>query len=173
MRTLNHPGPASAQRILSVVAPRLREFHVHVPANQPLFGFLRRHLATLPCDSAMLTVYGGVFESLAYHLIEPDPTGHHITRYGAPIALNGPIRLINANMTYGHSASGEALLHCHGAFVDAKGVVQGGHLSESGTVTGCGGVSVWISAIEGSDFCARYDGETRYTLLHPTHKEAR
>jgi hypothetical protein len=171
MRTLTHPGPAAAQRISSVIAPTSREFHVHVPAHQPLFSFLRQHLSALPCDSAMLTIYGGVFEALAYHLIEPDPSGHHITRYGAPLALAGPIRLINANMTYGHNAVGDVLLHCHGAFVDAHGVVQGGHLSEQGTITGTGGVSVWISAIAGSDFCAHYDSETRYTLLHPVHKE--
>ena len=166
-----HPGETLYPRLMTVTTPVCREFMVDVPAGVNLFTYLQEVLAAKGAESGIIAFTGGVFDTIDYHTVTyfpPEPAiGKAAKVYGSAVRAAGPITLLAATLSFGLSADGAPLLHCHAAFVDSDGVTHGGHLSNQNCIVAAEGVQACVSVFDGIRFRARHDSETTFSVFHP------
>ncbi|MGH3434879.1 MAG: PCC domain-containing protein [Sciscionella sp.] len=85
--------------------------------------------------------------------------------YSATKEAHTPAQLITASATLGHRG-GERFMHCHGAWLDARGKLRAGHLWPE---TRVGGVPIYavIHRLPGVDLHNAVDSETRMPAFTP------
>jgi predicted DNA-binding protein with PD1-like motif len=171
MRTLKQPGEASEpRRVIRPVAAG-RCLRIRLTCGDLLTG-LTEALVARGVTDAGLQMVGGVFDEMQYLTGQPDDTGARVATYGAPTALEGPVRLIGGNGILGHSASGEPLLHCHAVVVDREGRIHGGHLPPKVCRLGPGGATALVTVLGSAGFAVAYDAETNYDIFQPVAEAA-
>lgn len=166
-----HPGDTLFPRLMTVTSDVCREFMVDVPAGVNLFTHLQEVLSAAGAESGIIAFTGGVFDTIDYHTVTyfpPEPAAGKAAKvYGSSIRAAGPITLLAATLSFGLTADGAPLLHCHAAFVDSDGVTHGGHLSNQNCIVAAEGVQACVSVFGDIRFRARMDSETTFSVFHP------
>lgn len=166
-RRFIHPGLPEAPRILDVTARGTREFRLTLAPGQCVGAVLRTWFDAQGVHAGCARIPGGNLRRLDYHVVVRAGAGERPYVYGPPIVRDTPLVLLGATLTLGRDAQGQALLHCHGGFVGANGLPEGGHLVLDSAIVGAGDLVVQASLFDGVTQQVQLDRETRYTLLTP------
>lgn len=169
VRTLVHPGSVDPIRIRSLHSQRGRHIRLMLQPGLSLFDALVAPLAAMGIQNASTTILGGAFSRLHYCVAPPDPAGHAIVAYTAPIDT-GKTFMIFGNATLGKSAQGAPLVHCHAAIRTATGLVKGGHILTGQSIVGAQAIPVLVTSLDDFELRVLYDPETNIFLLQP-HQE--
>ncbi len=165
-RTLVHPGPVGAIRMEHRHANQARHFRLGLEPGRTLEDAIIEPLLRLGVRSASMTLLGGRLERLLYCVAPPDPTGERVANYTRPIDA-GAVTLIFGNATFGKSARGEPIVHCHATFVCADGRVRGGHIVIDRSVVAGEPVPVLATSLDGIELRITQDEETHMPLMRP------
>ena len=165
-RTLVHPGPVGPIRIEHRHALRGRHVRLALEPGRTLQDAILGPLLALRMSSASMTILGGRVEGLLYCVAPPDPTGERVANYTRPIEA-GAATLIFGNATFGRSARGESVVHCHATFVCADGRVRGGHIVVDRSIIGADSLPVLATSLDGIELRIALDEETRMPLMRP------
>jgi predicted DNA-binding protein with PD1-like motif len=165
-RTLVHPGPVGPIRIEHLHAKQGRHFRLGLEPGRTMQDAIIEPLLLLGVQSASMTLLGGRLERLLYCVAPPDPTGERVANYTRPIAV-GAATLIFGNATFGRSARGEPVVHCHAAFVCADGRVRGGHIVVDRSIVGGAPLPVLATSLDGIELRITQDEETHMPLMRP------
>ena len=123
--TLNHPGPAAPDRVVSVHALSGARL-IRLTPGHTIVSDLSDALESMHANSGYAELFGGDLKDVSYCVPtqSTDPTkivGYSETRH------SGPSQLINASATIGRRA-GRPYLHCHAFWIDAESNNVAGHL---------------------------------------------
>ncbi len=165
-RTLVHPGPVQAIRIEHQHAHRGRHFRLALQPGRTMHDAIIEPLLALGMTSASMTILGGSVDRLLYCVAPPDPTGERVANYTRPIDA-GAATLIFGNATFGRSARGEPVVHCHATFACADGRVRGGHIVVDRSLVGGHGLPVLATSLDGIELRITQDEETHMPLMRP------
>jgi predicted DNA-binding protein with PD1-like motif len=165
-RTLVHPGPVGPIRIEHRHATLGRHFRLALQPGKTMQDAIIEPLLALGVGSASMTILGGRVEGLLYCVAPPDPTGARVANYTRPIEA-GAATLIFGNATFGRSARGEPVVHCHATFACADGRVRGGHIVVDRSIVGAGSLPVLATSLDGIELRIALDAETRMPLMRP------
>ena len=165
-RTLVHPGPVGPIRIEHQHADRGRHFRLALQPGKTMQDAIIEPLLALGVGSASMTILGGRVERLLYCVAPPDPTGERVANYTRPIEA-GTATLIFGNATFGRSARGEPVVHCHAAFACADGRVRGGHIVVDRSIVGADSLPVLATSLDGIELRITLDEETQMPLMRP------
>ena len=167
MRRLEQPGPASEPRRIARAVTPGGQFRVTLGEGEDYLTGLTRVLAARDIASAAIQVLGGAFASMQYLTGQPDDSGQRVATYGAPTALEGPVKIIGGNAILGHDAEGQPLLHSHIVVVDRQGRIHGGHVPPEVCPAGPGGITALVTAMVDGGFQVGPDEETNYSIFQP------
>ena len=165
-RTLVHPGPVGPIRIEHRHADRGRHVRLALQPGATIQDAIIGPLLALGMSSASMTILGGRLDKLLYCVAPPDPTGERVANYTRPIDA-GAATMIFGNATFGRSARGEPVVHCHAAFACADGRVRGGHVVVDRSVVGAGSLAVLATSLDGIELRITQDEETHMPLMRP------
>jgi len=165
-RTLVHPGPVGPIRIEHRHANQARHFRLGMAPGKTMEDAIIQPLLALGVQSASMTLLGGKLERLLYCVAPPDPTGERVANYTRPIDA-GAATLIFGNATFGRSARGEPVVHCHATFVCADGQVRGGHVVVDRSVVAGAPLPVLVTTLDGIELRITQDEETHMPLMRP------
>jgi hypothetical protein len=165
-RTLVHPGPVGPIRIEHRHANQARHFRLGMAPGKTMEDAIIQPLLALGVQSASMTLLGGKLERLLYCVAPPDPTGERVANYTRPIDA-GAATLIFGNATFGKSARGEPVVHCHATFVCADGQVRGGHVVVDRSAVGGTPLPVLVTTLDGIELRITQDEETHMPLMRP------
>jgi hypothetical protein len=153
---------------VGVLTPgRTRELRMTLPPGVNVGAALHALLDSWPRGAGCGRIVGGVCSRIQYHVMGNIKHGPKPYGYGPPITCCGKSTLVTATLTIGHHANGSCILHCHGGFVDQRGVRHGGHLVLEQTIAAGDGICMHLSLFEGVDFMTTTDAETAFDLLQP------
>ncbi len=165
-RTLVHPGRVGPIRIEHQHAHRGRHVRLVLQPGRTMLDAIVEPLLALQMTSASMTILGGRLDQLLYCVAPPDPTGERIANYTRPIDA-GAATMIFGNATFGRSARGEPVVHCHATFVGADGRVRGGHIVVDRTLVGDAVLPVLATSLDGIELRITQDEETHMPLMRP------
>ncbi len=165
-RTLVHPGPVRPIRIEHRHANLARHFRLGLEPGRTLHDALIEPLRRMGVESASMTILGGRLEKLLFCVAPPDPTGERVANYTRPIEV-GAATLIFGNATFGKSARGEPVIHCHATFVCDDGRVRGGHIVVDRSVIAGAPIPVLATSLDGIELRITQDDETHMPLMRP------
>ena len=165
-RTLVHPGRVGPIRIEHQHAHRGRHFRLALQPGRTMLDAIIEPLLALEMTSASMTILGGRLDQLLYCVAPPDPTGERVANYTRPIDA-GAATMIFGNATFGRSARGEPVVHCHATFVCADGRVRGGHIVVDRTIVGDAVLPVLATSLDGIELRITQDEETHMPLMRP------
>ena len=167
-RTLVHPGPVGPVRIEHQHAHRGRHVRLALQPGMTMQDAILEPLLALGMSSASMTILGGRLDKLLYCVAPPDPTGERVANYTRPIDA-GAATMIFGNATFGRSARGEPVVHCHATFVCADGRVRGGHIVVDRSVVARDGhgLPVLATSLDGIELRITQDEETHMPLMRP------
>lgn len=165
-RTLVHPGPFSPVRIHSMRSMNARHIRLALEPGKSLFDALVKPLYAVGIRNASTTILGGEFSSLKYCLAPPDPDGHAVVTYSAPIEA-GAALMIFGNATLGLNTHGAPIVHCHAAVRTSENLVKGGHIVTDQSFIGRNPVTVLVTSLDSFFLRVLFDPETNISLLQP------
>ncbi len=164
MRSIQHPGSTSAERVRAV-ATQTRQVEIDLPPGRSLLDAVRFALEPFAAKSAVLNLYGGAFFPFAYALPALSKTSEHAVYFSDRFDALEPVQLARASVTYGQR-DGHPWLHCHAAWAQSDGTRCSGHvLPEHAVVLET--VSASVCLLDSAQFQVRHDEETRFALLKP------
>lgn len=170
---MHHPGPAAAERCTSRVASSSDQLRLWIAPAATLFDGLVEAVIGHGYGHACIQLFDGALSEAFFHFARPDPAGERAIAYAPAMKIVGGARIVTANVTLGHKADGQPIVHCHGVLMDRQGGLYGGHLSPETCVVGAGGVFGWAIVSKDGGFVQRHDPETLFPLLMPTGAEER
>jgi predicted DNA-binding protein with PD1-like motif len=161
---LRHPGPAPAERIVSVPT-RARISQCELQPGERLMSGLWRLLEDAGGRAGSAELSGGEFLDLPYVFpaVSHDP-GRAVT-FAAPQVARGATALLLGSATIGHR-DGERFTHTHASWRDGSGAFRGGHLLEGATV-GDLPISVVLHAYDDVELHNAEDPETLMPVFCP------
>ena len=165
-RALRHPGPIQPERITALSAPARASFRLEIAANARLDEAIVRPLGALGVESAIFTILSGPWAAIGYCTGVPDPTGHRVATYAAPLDVTD-VLLVAGSATLGLDVQGRPLVHAHGSFVDGSGALRGGHLVPNRCHTGTVPTIAYVTIIEGFAVRQIADPETNHFTYQP------
>ncbi|MEM7172789.1 MAG: DUF296 domain-containing protein [Pseudomonadota bacterium] len=167
IRHLRQPGPTQYPRRLSASGAVAADLRLVLAPGSDLLSEIVERLGAIEIRHGAITILSGTLDELSYLTGQPDHSGHRVATYGAPTKLIGPVTLLGGNGILGLDQQGQALLHCHAIFADAKGRLHGGHLPPGACRIGSGGAVALVSAFDGAGFVVKPDPETNFSIFHP------
>jgi predicted DNA-binding protein with PD1-like motif len=170
---MHHPGPAVAERCTSRVATSADQLRIWIAPASTLFDGLIEAVIEHGYGHANIQLFDGELAEANFHVARPDPAGERAIAYAPVMKIAGGARIVTANVTLGHKADGQPIVHCHGVLMDRHGGLYGGHLAPETCVVGEGGVFGWAIVSKDGGFVQRHDPETLFPLLVPTAAEER
>lgn len=161
---LRHPGPAPAERIVSVPT-RARIARCEVQPGERLMSGLWRLLEEAGGRAGSAELSGGGFRDLPYVFpaVSHDP-GRAVT-FTEPQVARGASALLLGSATIGHR-DGERFTHSHASWLDGTGALRGGHLLE-GATAGDVPISVVLHAYDDVELHNGVDPETLMPVFCP------
>lgn len=162
-RTIQHPGPVSAPRVLALPV-HLQQRSLQL---QPGHSLLQALVLALPagCHSAVLRLQDGALAPFAYVMPALAPTAEHAVYFSGRFDAPGTVQLIEAGVTYGRQG-GQPWLHCHARWTAADGTPHCGHvLPDDAVLATPVAATAWL--MDGVVFDVLPDAETRFTLFKP------
>lgn len=164
MRHIKQPGPVEAERHFVSLTEAV-PVTICVEAGQAILPGIAAELAKRGGTSAYLQVQDASVSALEYVMPAPSPDADHTAWWSETHTLGDTGRILQAGLVFGWREGG-AFIHCHGAWTDADGILQAGHmlpdrciLSAPTTFTG------WL--FPDARFEGRFDPETNFTLFQP------
>src|ERR1700681_1147910 len=164
MRRIAQPGSPAPERIQWVEA-RGRAFSCTLKAGLPLLEAARRGFATEGFAGGVLNIKGGALGPFAYVMPALSKTGENAAFYSDTFRPAGITRLRMGAMTLGQR-DGAPYFHCHALWTEADGRAGGGHILPEETVV-AEPFAVDAFGLDGADFTAEPDPETRFKLFGP------
>lgn len=167
-RKIKHPGPVAAGRV-DAVSVTVQPLDLVLQPGPSLLDAL---VGALPAGtaSAVLTLAGGALRPFAYVMPALSRTSEHAVYFSDRFDAPGPVRLIDASVTFGRRGSAP-WLHCHARWADADGTPHCGHvLPEQAVLSAPMAARAWL--LNGAAFEVVADGETRFTLFKPIRQPA-
>ena len=164
MRRIEHPGPVSAQRRLSVDCG-LEHARVALEPGASLIDALASMLERYEASSAVATLHGGGFNPFVYYMPALSPTPEHAVYFSGRHEPKGFVRLEAAGVTIGRRDN-LPWLHCHGIWHDAAGNRLGGHVvPNEALIAEPIEASMWF--LKGAAFEVTPSPETSFSLFEP------
>ncbi|UTD29192.1 PCC domain-containing protein [Bradyrhizobium sp. WD16] len=164
MRRIDHPGPASPQRLISVPC-RAEPVTITLAAGAPLLEGLAQALVERSASSAVLAIEAGALSTLAYVMPAPSASPDHAVFYSSRFDAAGPVQRASGRITFGQRL-GEPWLHCHAHWTAADGRRGCGHvLPEHARTAAPLALSGWL--LDGAAFAVTDDAETHFSLFEP------
>lgn len=164
MRRIEHPGPVSAQRRLTVDCG-LEHARVALEPGASLIDSLAAMLERYGAASAVATLQGGGFDPFVYYMPALSPTPAHAVYFSGRHEPEGFVRLEAAAVTIGRRDN-QPWLHCHGIWHDAAGNRLGGHVvPNEALITEPIEASMWF--LKGAAFEVTPSPETSFSLFEP------
>lgn len=170
---MHHPGPMAAERCTSRVATSADQLRIWIAPGSTLLEGLIEAVIGHGYGHASVQLFDGELAEAYFHVARPDPAGERAIAYVPAMKIEGGAHVVTANVTLGHKADGQPIVHCHGVLIDRQGGLYGGHLSPETCVVGEGGVFAWAIVSNDSGFVQRHDSETLFPLLYPSAAEER
>jgi len=162
MRSLRQPGPASAERIESVMV-RGRRIAYALRAGMTLNEALTAPLAAAGLSCGAIRFEGAVLDPFAFVVPHPAPDASHVAYFSPTRRPAGGARVEVACATFGWR-DGAPFVHCHGAWDSADG--GGGHVLPLDSIVARAGVAVAWGSAE-SRIAVEPDPETNFPLFRP------
>lgn len=170
MRLLQHPGPVAPARRAIAWGEAAACYRLTIAEGEDLMAGLTDALAQEGVRSAGIVLLGGAVARLALMTGRPTDAGEQPARVAAhsgPHEIACPATLVGGNAILGLAADEEPLVHCHALFVDAAGVMRGGHLLPGRTIAGPGGLRLHASTLARAAFKVGPDRETGFDIFQP------
>ncbi|MBR0798052.1 DUF296 domain-containing protein [Bradyrhizobium jicamae] len=164
MRSIDQPGAPVPERI-QWVAARGRAFSFTLEAGIPLLEAVHRGFAAEGFSGGVLNAKGGALGPFAYVMPALSRDGANAAFYSDTFRPAGVTRLKLAALTFGQR-DGAPFFHCHGLWTEADGRVNGGHMLPEETAV-AEPFEVDAFGIDGANFLAEADSETRFKLFGP------
>lgn len=163
-RHLRHPGEATSPRI-EVVGGRAIVATVVLEAGLTLHEAIVRALAPLGIDHAALSFGAMRLDPLVYYLpaIVEGPYLRFWYSDGQKPVGGGELESGHAHLGL---RDGAPFVHCHAVWIEADGLVHGGHVVPTESVLAAP-VEARVIALPGASILSELDAETEYTLFHP------
>ncbi|MCC5983337.1 MAG: DUF296 domain-containing protein [Rhodobacteraceae bacterium] len=167
IRTLDHPGPPTAERITALPCAAT-QLDLPLPAGVPLPDALARAAEAAGISAAWLELTDATMARLDHLRPGPDPSRQHAAWYDGPHAAPGA-SLIRLGLHLGRR-NGAPWLHGHGIWAGPRGI-GGGHVVPDGVVLAEPATARgW--ALDGARLEVAPDPETRFDLFQPVPTEA-
>ncbi|WP_051973302.1 PPC domain-containing DNA-binding protein [Cryobacterium sp. MLB-32] len=162
MLTLDHPGPLTQPRILSVVTTPVAAMQLLTP-NTVLAAELFRILADLNLTSGMAELIGGTLAPISYCVPARGDDGREVSYSEKRTETHG--QLIFGAATLG-LRDGEPWMHSHCVWLTPEGRLQAGHLWPETGVGSPPPLAV-VQGLPGVDLESTDDPETRLPVFTP------
>lgn len=127
-----HPGPCPEERIVSVPS-RVQVVRAELPPGRRLTDALWDLLEPTGALAAAVEFGPGTFGNIPYVFPAVGQTDRHPMSFTAVHRSPGPNVLLGGSATVG-MRFGERFTHTHATWLDATGVIRGGHLMPEATV---------------------------------------
>ncbi|WP_326731670.1 PCC domain-containing protein [Streptomyces phaeochromogenes] len=162
---LVHLGPRNTRRRTSV-ATDSSSVHTTLTTGMRLLDSLGRAVDDTGCTSAQAELMGGTLSRVSYCVPAICTDGSVPLTYSATREAETPAQLLTASVTFGQR-DGERFMHCHAAWMDARGNVSAGHLWPE-TLIGDVPVYAVIHTLPDADLISSTDPETSMPTFVPT-----
>lgn len=169
MRHIQQPGPVVEARVQWVEA-RGRAFPMELRAGARLLDAVQRGFAAAGFASGVLPLTNAALDPLAYVMPALSPTPDHAAFYSAVFRPEGVARISSGAMTFG-SRDRQPFFHGHALWREADGKLSGGHILPEETMI-AETFSVHGLGLDGAEFAAEADPETRFNLFGPVIGQA-
>ena len=164
MRTLQQPGLAHPSR-MDTVRGDAQQLHYTLTPGLTLTDAVTAPLIAAGFQSAAIVIKNAVLAPFRFVMPGPPDSSAHVAYFSATVEPVGPVRIEQANATFGWSANAP-IIHVHAAWTEADGRRRGGHILPSETI-----VAEPTDAIAWGFADIRVetapDPETNFTLLQP------
>ena len=170
MRLLTHPGPVAPERSALAWGQAGPSYRLTIPEGEDLYETLISALSSEGVLSAGIVLMGGRLSRLCFMTGRPTEPGDDTPRVAAhcgPLEIACPAEVVGGNAILGRDAQGNPLIHCHAVFVDAEGVLRGGHLMRGQSIAGPGGIRAHAAALSDVAFAVWPDHETGFDIFQP------
>ncbi|MBN8875637.1 MAG: DUF296 domain-containing protein [Rhodospirillales bacterium] len=164
MRRLDQPGPAAETRI-DACPTRLVPLVTTLTPGLTLAESVTRPLVEAGFTAATVRLSDATMAPFRYVRPGPADGPAHVAWFDGPYAPEGPVHVIEANLTFGWT-DGAPALHCHATWIEPDGARRGGHILPTETILvapvriqAWGSTSVRIESAP--------DPETNFTLFQP------
>jgi hypothetical protein len=164
--TVVHPGPPAAVRVEHAQASASRSLRLVLAPGQTLQEALLAALMPWRVRSAALSIWGGLFDELAFCLPIRDPRGEVVCTYGDPIPVRG-VRLVAGSVSFALGDDDRPFIHCHASFCGPDAILQGGHVLPERARIGAEPVVARVTVLEGVALRMQFDPETRLNIMRP------
>ncbi|WP_306049951.1 hypothetical protein [Oceaniradius stylonematis] len=164
-RSMRHPGPAPALRLVTASEPSARAAIVALPAGIDLLTGLVDAAGDAP--AAVFTLLSGEFSQCVHCLAASDATGHTVATYSGWMSFTDTM-VLGGSATIGSSVDGTRMVHSHAWFsLPATGALGGGHLDPVRCIVGAGGLRLRATIFERIDVRQAPDAETNHAVFAP------
>lgn len=163
---LTHPGPAPAERIVSV--PTLVDVvRTSLPPGAVLTEAIGAVLDEAGGAAASAEISGGTLGTVPYVYPALAAEGEErAVAFTSPFTSVGPCLLLGGSVTVGHR-DGARYTHTHATWIEAVGTTRGGHLLPEATV-GDVPVDLVLRVLRDARFISTDDPETRMPAFTPS-----
>ena len=164
MRSIEHPGPVHAQRVLSIPTA-VRQVEIELPRGQSLLDSLSAAVAANGATSAVFSLHGGSLAPMAFFMPAESKSPDHAVYFSDRFEAIGAAHLESGCITFG-LREGQPWLHCHAVWTESDGRRRCGHISPAESkIAEPIRLSAWL--IAGADFVVSADAETNFSLFQP------
>jgi predicted DNA-binding protein with PD1-like motif len=164
MRSIQHPGQPSAQRV-AVQQVELEPFELELPGHMSLMQAVAQSMQGIGAQCATFRMSGGGFEPFSYVMPALAKTSAHAVYFSDTYPVEGAVRLETASVTFGQR-DGKPWLHSHAIWIEESGRRHCGHLLPDDIQVNHPIRSQGV-AVRGATFTVCPDGETNFTLFVP------
>ena len=164
MRSIQHPGQPSAQRVAAQQV-ELEPFDLELPAQMTLMQAVAQSMQGIGAQCATFRMQGGGFEPFSYVMPALAKTSAHAVYFSDTYPVEGAVRLETASVTFGQR-DGKPWLHSHAIWIEASGRRHCGHLLPDDIQVNHP-IQAQGMAVRGATFTVCPDGETNFTLFVP------
>jgi predicted DNA-binding protein with PD1-like motif len=170
MRSIQHPGQPSAQRVAAQQV-ELEPFALELPGHMSLMQAVAQSMQGIGAQCATFRMQGGGFEPFSYVMPALAKTSAHAVYFSDTYPVEGAVRLETASVTFGQR-DGKPWLHSHAIWIEASGRRHCGHLLPDDIQVNHP-IQAQGVAVRGATFTVCPDGETNFTLFVPLKSMAR
>ena len=164
MRSIEHPGPAHAERVQSIPTA-VRQVEIELPRGESLLDSLSAAVAAKGATSAVFSLHGGSLAPMAFFMPAESKSPDHAVYFSDRFEAIGAARLESGCVTFG-LRDGQPWLHCHAVWTESDGRRRCGHISPAESkIAEPIRLSAWL--IDGADFVVSADAETNFSLFQP------
>ena len=169
MRSIEHPGPVSAERT-QCVRTGLRAVDIELPRGESLLSGIAAALSKYDATSAVVLLHSGSLAPMSFVMPATSKSEAHAVYYSERFEANGAARIESGCITVGQR-DGTPWLHCHAVWTEADGSRRCGHVLPESQVGDPIQLSAWL--LDGADFLVTADDETNFALFQPMSKSTR